>query len=127
MKIIGPVKRLSLCAAFVLSVQRTSYASCSYEEAIARTEQLAAKAAEVSQNDPAHADQLRAELKEISPETSSDLLENACAGDYQRFRSRNQAEVRCKTSKTSNHPVYSAAAHHPDRYQRIRRTLATPV
>lgn len=92
MKITLPNKTvLSLCAAFVLFAQNAAYASCSSEEAIAKAGQLAAKVAEITKKDPARAEQLRAELKETSPKTSSDQLENACEGYDQRIKELEEA------------------------------------
>lgn len=92
MKTTLPCKTaMGLCAAFVLLVQSTAYASCSSEEAIAKAGQLAAKIEEITQKDPARAAQLRAELKEISPETSSAELENACEGYDQRLKELEEA------------------------------------
>ena len=92
MKITLPSKTaLSLCAAFALLAQSTAYASCSSEEAIAKAGQLAAKVAEITKKDPARAEQLRAELKETSPETSSDEMENACEGYDQRLNELEEA------------------------------------
>jgi hypothetical protein len=82
---------LGLCAAFAVFAQSTAYASCSSEEAIAKAEQLAAKIAEITQKDPDRAAQLRAELKETSPETSSAELENACEGYDQRLKELDEA------------------------------------
>lgn len=93
MKITLPSKTvLSLCAAFVLLAQSTAYASCSSEEEIAKAGQLAAKVAEITKKDPARAEQLRAELKQTSPETTSDELENACAGYDQRLKELEEAD-----------------------------------
>ncbi|MHA6493980.1 hypothetical protein ACX0MV_12130 [Pseudomonas borbori] len=82
---------LGMCAAFALFAQSTAYASCSSEEATAKAEQLAAKIEEITQKDPARAAQLRAELKETSPETSSDELENGCEGYDQRLKELEKA------------------------------------
>lgn len=82
---------LGLCAAFALFTQSAAYASCSAEEAIAKAEQLAAKVAEITQKDPARAAQLREELKDTSPQTSSEELENACEGYDQRLKELEEA------------------------------------
>lgn len=116
MKITLPSKTaLSLCAAFALFAQSKAYASCSSEEAIAKAGQLAAKVAEITKKDPARAEQLRAELKQTSPETSSDEMENACEGYDQRLNELEKPAMTCKTTQTSHHSACSTAADHPDR------------
>jgi septal ring factor EnvC (AmiA/AmiB activator) len=91
---------MGLCAAFALVAQSTAYASCSSEEAIAKAEQLAAKVAEITQKDPDRAAQLRAELKELSPQTSADELENACAGYDQRLKELEEAGDQIEDSES---------------------------
>jgi len=76
---------VGLCAVFALFAQSPAYASCTAEEATAKAGELAAKVAEITKKDPARAAQLREELKETSPETSADELENACEGYDQRL------------------------------------------
>jgi len=63
---------LSCCAALALLAQTAAYA-CTPEEATAKAEQLAAKIAEITQQDPKRAAELRQELKETSPQTSSQV------------------------------------------------------
>jgi|GEM_PF-1470925 len=92
MKITLPSKTvMSLCAAFALFAQSTVYASCSSEEAITKSGQLAAKVTQITGKDPVRAEQLRAELKETSPDTSSDQPENACVGYDQRIKELEEA------------------------------------
>ncbi|WP_339410240.1 MULTISPECIES: hypothetical protein [unclassified Pseudomonas] len=82
---------IGLCAAFALFAQSPTYASCTAEEATAKAEQLAAKIAEITEKDPDRAAQLRAELKEVSPQTSSDELDTACEGYEQRIKELEEA------------------------------------
>lgn len=86
MKITLPSKTvLGLCTAVTLFAQGSAYASCSAEEAVTKAGQLAEKLAEITEKDPDRAAQLRAELKELPPETSSEELKNACEGYDQRL------------------------------------------
>jgi hypothetical protein len=69
---------LGLSAVIVMLCHAPVYASCTPEEATAKAEQLAAKITEITQSDPARAAELREELKDIRPQTSSEQLDNDC-------------------------------------------------
>ncbi|WP_372876980.1 hypothetical protein [Pseudomonas sp.] len=69
---------LGLSAVIAMLCYAPAYAACTPEEATAKSEQLAAKIAEITQSDPARAVELREELKDIRPQTSSEQLDNDC-------------------------------------------------
>lgn len=73
------------CVALVL-LHPLSTLACTTEEATAKAEQLAAKVAEITQQDPQRAAQLREELKDIGPKTSSKELQDECLTYDQRLR-----------------------------------------
>lgn len=77
---------LGLSAAIAMLCYAPAYAACTPEEAAAKAEQLAAKITEITQSDPARAAELREELKDIRPQTSSEQLDSDCEAYDQRLQ-----------------------------------------
>lgn len=77
---------LGLSAAIAMLCYTPAYATCTPEEATAKAEQLATKIADITQHDPVRAADLREELKDSRPQTSSDQLDNDCEAYDQRLQ-----------------------------------------